>query len=169
MKPIFIAIGVTAVAISALGILGRGLAEVHANDGSISLSHPKTAETVRCHLGADRIYRFSVTGVLSSVADGQVPLLWVMPSSPKSETRGWYLQRGPNGIKAFDTVSGKFDGIGQIGNPQWPAHDGDTLAIAVTAVDSALAEELLSEGGVVVRRNLPGSGFEIAQNVRVQM
>ena len=132
-----------------------------------SLISPRSAEIVRCWLDPDHVYRFHVNGIMPDLSRDQRLLLWVEPVSPPSETAGWYLQRGFNGIMKFNPTNGEFRGIGQIGNPAWPPHVSDTLNVAITAVDAKEASLLLSEPGVVTRRSLPGTVLDAAWKARV--
>jgi hypothetical protein len=164
MTPIQKAIGIAAAIMTvACGVQ----VNAYRNDGSVLLLHPKDAELVACRRQADGIYQFSVTGVARGLAEDKRLLLWVQPADPRSETPGWYLQRGINGITKIDPASGEFSAVGQIGNLEWPPHTGDTMNVAITVVEAALTGRLLSEAGVVTRVNLPGETSEIAWKVRV--
>lgn len=135
---------------------------------SVSLFQPKAGEKVRCVRGDDGIYRFSVRGT-SSGTNGFRLLLWVRPVSPRSETPGWYLQRPPaNGISSVE-ADGSWAGIAQIGNLQWPPHEGDILDLIVTIADSDSANQLMAEAGVVVRYQPVGVVSDTASNVVVTL
>jgi len=136
---------------------------------SVSLFRPKSRERVHCIRYADGVYRFSVVGTASGLPDKARLLLWVRPVKPPSETPGWYLQRLPvNGIGEVK-IDGSWQGIAQIGNVQWPPHEGDVVDVAVTIVDAETANGLLAEPGVVTRVNLPGIASDIASAVVVKL
>jgi hypothetical protein len=136
---------------------------------SVSLFRPKTSEKVHCARYADGIYRFSVVGSSKGLSDRLKLLLWIRPENPPSETPGWYLQRPPvNGIGEVET-NGSWQGIAQVGNEQWPPHEGDILDVAVTIVDVKTANQLLAEPGVVTRINLPGITSDIALSIVVKL
>jgi hypothetical protein len=107
---------------------------------------PSSGGRVACTRGADGVYRFSVTGTSAELArDREKLLLWVKPLHPSAG--GWFLQRPPgNGIDAIE-ATGAWRGTGQIGNVQYPPHNGDTMDITVTAVETAPADRLLGEAG----------------------
>jgi hypothetical protein len=137
---------------------------------SVSLFQPRSDEEVHCRRYGDDIYRFSVEGVSTGVTgSGLQLLLWVKPANPPSETPGWYLQRGfVNGIHRVDS-DGSWRGIGQIGNVQWPPHEGDIFNVAVTVVNSETAQRLLATADVVTRIDLPGIASDEALGVRVRL
>ena len=159
----------TSVLVAGLVTLACGL-QIRADrsDRSLSLLHPKNAETIRCQLHPDNTYRFSVSGISKGISKYETVLLWVQPVNPQSETPGWYLQRGFNGIRKFEPT-GEFQGIGEIGNRQFPPRAGDTMNVAVMVLDIRVAERLLSERGVVTCVNLPGEVTDVAWKVRVGM
>ncbi len=137
---------------------------------SVSLFQPRSGEEVHCRRYGNGIYRFSVKGISKEVTgSGLQLLLWVKPVNPPSETPGWYLQRRPiNGIHTVK-LDGSWEGIGQIGNAQWPPHQGDILDVAVGVVESETAQRLLATPGVVTRIHLPGITSDKALGVRVRL
>jgi len=136
---------------------------------SVSLVTPTSGEEVRCIRYGDGIYRFSASGTSTELSGRLRLLLWVKPVRPSSETPGWYLQRPPiNGISKIKP-DGSWEGIGQIGNIQWPPHAGDVFDVAVTVVDVESANQLLVEPGVVVRIDLPGIASDVASGIRVKL
>jgi hypothetical protein len=137
---------------------------------SVKLFRPRSGEKMHCRLYGDGIYRFSVEGISQGVGGGGFQLLlWAQPVKPPSETPGWCLQRGPiNGIHSVKS-DGSWEGIGQIGNPEWPPHDGDILDVAVTVVESEIAERLLATQGVVTRISLPGITSDKALGVKISL
>jgi len=134
----------------------------------ISIKSPVTAQNVRLQRDAAGIYTFSVEGTLSgsAPADSQV-LLWIEPVNPRSDVSGWYLQRNPNGV--INNNDGTWSGRGQLGNQQWPPHNGDTFNILVTVVDRQKAQELMGMAGVVVLVNPPGTSSDRANNLVVSV
>jgi hypothetical protein len=128
----------------------------------------KDGATVHCSRGPDGNYRFEVIGKVLGLRDNKELLFWVRPVKPPSETAGWYLQRDPfNGIRDVEG-NGSWRGVGQIGNIQWLPAEGDTFDVAVTLVDSHIAEQLLNGPGVVTRIKLPGE-YVIASALRVEL
>lgn len=136
----------------------------------VSIFRPRSGEDALCTRYGDGIYRFTVEGISKNISEkGLRLLLWVKPVSPPSETPSWYLQRPPiNGILEIKP-DGSWSGIGQIGNAQWPPHEGDVIDIAVTVVDSKTAKHLLGEPGVVTRISLPGIASDTASKVKIRL
>jgi hypothetical protein len=130
--------------------------EMRPESQSVSFVSPKSGEKIRCVRGADGLYQCSTSGISSGVSMNRHSLLlWVRPVSPPSEISGWYLQRGRNGISMTGT-SGAWNGVAQLGNVQYPPHEGDMLDLAVTVTDIETATELeaealKAEAGTVVR------------------
>jgi hypothetical protein len=132
----------------------------------VRLFEPRDGQALRCSHGVGNITRCEVSGVVSG-ADGVAPLLWIQPVDPPTESPGWYLQRPPgNGVKGIEN-DGRWTGIVQIGNAQYPAKDGYKVNVAVSIVDEAEANRLMGESGVVVRDQPSGSVVRIASNVVV--
>jgi hypothetical protein len=124
---------------------------------TVALFQPKAGESVRCIRSADGTYSVSVSGTSSGLLAGDLKLLlWTKPVNPPSDVPGWYLQRAPiHGISRVEP-DGSWTGVARIGNAQWPPHEGDVVDLAVTIVDEQAANQLMAEGGVVVRDQLPG-------------
>lgn len=120
----------------------------------VTISDPTNGGTFQLVRYPDGTYHFTVSGISSGIADNPnlTLLLWVLPVNPPSDTPGWYLQRPPTNSIGSD---GNWQETGQLGNVQWPPHDGDTFNIAVTVVDTQEADELLNEPGAVVRVDFP--------------
>ena len=133
------------------------------------MEDPRAGDTVRCVLDVDHVCRFRVSGMVKELPKDRRLALWVQPVSPASETPGWYLQTGFNGITQFNSVTGDFQGVAQIGNPRWPPQAGDILNLAITAISVEEVESLMAERGVVTRRTLPGTTIDLAGNVRVRL
>lgn len=136
----------------------------------VSLSQPKAEEKVLCDRHADGVYRFSASGTSSGLSKQRHGLLlWVRPVRPPSETPGWYLQRPPvNGISEVG-ADGSWVGMAQIGNVQWPPHEGDLLDFAVTIADSDTINKLMTAPGVVVRSQPVGEKVSTALRVVVTL
>jgi hypothetical protein len=126
----------------------------------------KAQDKVVCAGGADNIHRCSVRGNSSGLTGGGYGLLlWVKPVRPPSDTPGWYLQRPPsNGI---DSVAGdgSWNGVAQLGTPQWPPHDGDIFDVAVSIADNDTINRLMAESGVVIRNQPVGVKVEAAHGL----
>lgn len=133
---------------------------------SVSIFSPGDGDTVTPRRGADNIFRFDVEGTMDAVDSAEVSLLlWLQPIDPPSDQPGWYLQRLPaNGIKSIS--GGSWRGVCQIGNFQWPPHDGDIVDVAVTLVASEEALRLQARQGPLTVVRLPGKTSEI---VRLEM
>jgi hypothetical protein len=135
-------------------------------DLAVELFQPRSGEKVRCSRGADGVYRLSVKGTsLGLSAGGFGLLLWMKPVNPPSETPGWYLQRPPTNGIAKVRPDGSWTGSAQLGNAQWPPHEGDVVDLAVTVADSNTVNGLLAEPGVVVRSEPVGIKSDTAVDV----
>jgi hypothetical protein len=137
---------------------------------SVSFFEPKSGQEILCKRYGDGIYRFSVEGVSTGVVGSDLKLLlWVRPVSPPAENPGWYSQRPPiNGISRVES-NGSWRGVGQIGNAQWPPHDGDIIDIAVTVIENEAAKRLLARPGVVIETDLSYITSDKALGVRVRL
>lgn len=126
-------------------------------------------DIVHCSRSDDGVYRFSVDGKVSDLSTEKVLLLWVRP---RLGPHVWYLQGPPaNGIINVGS-DGSWQGIGQIGNIQYPPKSGDILDVAVTLVDTETAKTLLGRlemSGVVTQTNLPRTISAIASSVHVEL
>jgi hypothetical protein len=132
---------------------------------SVSLFQPKAGEKITSSRGADGIYRLSVSGASSALSDKYGLLLWVRPVNPPADRIGWYLQRPPvNGIAGVE-ADGSWTGVAQIGNAQYPPHEGNTVDLAVTIADNDEINKLMSEQGVVVRNQPVGVKSATASGV----
>ncbi|MGO8733495.1 MAG: hypothetical protein ACLQVM_11970 [Terriglobia bacterium] len=134
----------------------------------LSLFEPKSGETLRFAPGGEGLYRCSVRGTSSGLASGFQLLLWLKPVRPPSETFGWYLQRSGNGISSVES-DGTWAGVVQLGNAQYPPHEGDIIDLAVSVADDATASKLMGEQGVVTRDHPIGVRSAIASNIVVTM
>jgi hypothetical protein len=135
-------------------------------DSAPRFFEPRTQGQLHCRLDAQRITRWSVSGTTGDIADARL-LLWLQPVNPPSETPGWYLQRQPaNGIKRIES-DGTWTGSVQIGDARYPAHEGDHVEIAVSALNRDAADRLLGEAGVVVRDRPEGERVDVASKVVV--
>jgi hypothetical protein len=89
--------------------------------------------------------------------------------NPPSETPGWYLQRPPvSGITRVES-EGSWTGLAQLGNAQYPPHDGDLVDVAVSAAQDSVAKELMRSPGVVVEDQPIGIETKTATNVIVKL
>ena len=59
--------------------------------------------------------------------------------------------------------------MAQIGNAQWPPHEGDVLDMAVTIADDDTVNQLMTEAGVVVRDQPVGVKSDTASNVVITL
>lgn len=129
----------------------------------------KNSGIVHCLRSDDGVCRFSVEGKASDLSTDKALLLWVRPSKGPLD---WYLQGPPsNGIMNVNS-DGVWQGIGQIGNIDYPPSQGDILDVAVTLVESGTAKALLDKLAtlrVVKQSNLPGTMTAIASSVRVEL
>jgi hypothetical protein len=133
---------------------------------AVTIFQPKAGEQARCSRGADGVYKFSARGTSAGLSTGGYGLLlWVRPVNPPSDTPGWYLQRPPaNGIAKVE-MDGSWSGVAQLGNVQYPPHEGDVLDLAVTVADKDTVNKLLAEPGVVVRMEPVGIKSDTAPGV----
>ena len=132
----------------------------------VTVTNPQAGTSVTCRQNVV-IYRCSVTGQVVALAGGEELLLWVRPIQPPSERAGWYLQRRPfNGVETI-APEGTWAGTIQIGNADFPPHDGDLLDVAVTVVSREAAEELRQRPEVVVELQPVGRAMFTAGRVKV--
>lgn len=127
-------------------------------------------DKVMCSRGGDNIYRCSIRGTSSGLSVGGYGLLlWVKPVRPPSDTPGWYLQRPPtNGIDGVPS-NGSWNGVAQLGNSQWPPHEGDLIDVAVSIADNDTINKLMAESGVVIRNQPVGVKVDAAQGLVVTL
>lgn len=121
-----------------------------------SIFSPREGGEVTPTRGADNIFRFEVEGTIQSIDLAKSALLlWVQPIQPPSDQPGWYLQRLPaNGLQS---ISGNtWRGVCQIGNQQYPPHDGDVVEVAASVVPTEEATRLEAKQGPVTAVALPG-------------
>jgi len=134
------------------------------------LFDPKSGEAMYCARGGDALYRCAVRGTSTGLSvPGFGLLLWVKPVNPPSDEPGWYLERPPgNGIGGVDG-KGSWSGVVQIGNRQYPPHEGDVVDLAVSVVDDVTSNRLMAEPGVVVRDRPAGIYVDIASGVVITL
>ena len=137
---------------------------------NVSLFEPKSSNEVICSPDDQGIYRFQVNGTSSGLSVNEHRLLlWVKPVSPPAPG-GWYLQRPPrNGINLLNDNSGSWTGEAQIGNEQYPPHDGDTVDVAVTIADKTTADDLMNQAGVVTNDTPVGIKTDTASNLGIKI
>ena len=135
---------------------------------TVTLSSPKSHNRINCGRTPEGIYKCPVKGASKSLSQGNFQLLlWVRPVQPAGD--GWYLQRGAmNGIHSIRS-DGKWEGIAQIGNLEYPPHEGDRIEIAVSVAPSEEARRLLGSEGVVVRGTVSGKASDTAKDVTVHL
>jgi hypothetical protein len=134
--------------------------------GTASIFSPTSGGEVALSRGADNVYRFEVQGAIDGVdLSKSTLLLWVQPIDPPSDQPGWYLQRLPaNGIRS---VSGdRWRGVCQVGNQNYPPHDGDVVEVATTILASDEAQQFLARQGPITIVTLPGA---VSKIVRVKL
>jgi hypothetical protein len=73
-----------------------------------------------------------------------------------------------NGVHTIEN-DGKWEGVIQIGNVEYPPHEGDIVEIAVSIVNSDEAHKLLSADGVVVRGGPAGKVYDKAIDATVHL
>jgi hypothetical protein len=135
---------------------------------TVTLSSPKSHNRINCGRTPEGIYKCPVKGASKSLSQGNFQLLlWVKPVRPTGD--GWYLQRGTmNGIHSVGS-DGKWEGIAQLGNLEYPPHEGDLIEIAVSVAASEETRRLLGAEGVVVRGTVSGKASDTAKNVTVHL
>ncbi|HJP95861.1 MAG TPA: PASTA domain-containing protein [Candidatus Saccharimonadales bacterium] len=140
-----------------------------ATGGAISIFSPKEGGEVDLKRGADNVFRFDVEGTIESIDSAKSSLvLWIQPIQPPSDQPGWYLQRLPaNGIRS---ISGNtWRGVCQVGNQQYPPHDGDVIEIAASVVPVEEVKRLEAIQGPLTTVVLPGVVSKVVQlTVRVK-
>ena len=131
------------------------------NERGVNIFLPKDESEVAVTRRADNTYSFEVEGVINGFSPNNSELLlWLQPVQPPSDQPGWYLQRLPaNGIRS---ISGnKWRGICQIGNQQYPSHDGDIVEIVASVVSAEDASKLNSKRGPMISVSIPGVASEV--------
>ncbi|HUP42332.1 MAG TPA: hypothetical protein VM599_03905 [Thermoanaerobaculia bacterium] len=122
--------------------------------GLVSIFEPKDGGEVVPKRGADNVFRFDVEGTIDDIdLTESTLLLWVQPIEPPSDQPGWYLQRRPNGMRSI--AGTKWRGVCQIGNQEWPPHDGDIVEVAASVLPGEEANRLLARQGPVTVLSLP--------------
>jgi hypothetical protein len=143
--------------------------EDHNSKMSANLFHPEQDDDLICVLEGGEIYRCPVTGTMHGMSNKERILLWVRPILPRSETAGWYLQRGQNGILEVNFENGFWEGVVQLGNEQWPPETGHVVELSVTIVDEAKAASLMSEQSIVVSVKPLGLTPPVIRKLRVRV
>jgi len=161
-----IALAAVLLTISARFVLARPRGQQEGKP-AVSLSRPRTDGQLECTPDAGGIYRCSVAGTYSGLSQDHRLLLWVRPVRPPSESEGWYLQRRPNGIT--NQARGSWDGKMQIGNRDFPPHDGDIVDVTVSVTESGAANKLMRASGVVIEPEPVGITTATSQNVRLRI
>ncbi|MBL7127995.1 MAG: hypothetical protein ISS16_03320 [Ignavibacteria bacterium] len=113
-------------------------------DTSVTILEPIGGMQTLLIKNPNGIYTFECRGISTNLSnDNHKLLLWIKPVNPPSESSGWYLQRYPNGIhNIYD--DGSWEGKGQLGNIDWPPHEGDIFDCAVSVVHIETADELIN-------------------------
>jgi hypothetical protein len=154
----------------AVGERGDTPPETPANGMTISFFKPRAGEKVSCSRGADGVYKLTAEGTSSGVTTSTHGLLfWVRPVNPPADRIGWYLQRPPsNGVTEIRS-DGSWTAVAQIGNAQYPPHEGDTVDLAVTIAEKDVIDKLTAELGVVVRNQPTGGKSAIVSPVTLTL
>jgi hypothetical protein len=136
---------------------------------SVSLQQ-KAGDQISCSRDAVNIYRCSINGTSSGLSTGGYGLLlWARPVRPPSDSPGWYLQRPPaNGIDRV-AADGSWIGVAQLGNAQWPPHEGDIVDLAVSIADADTMNKLMAEFGAVMRNQPVGVRTQTALGLVVTL
>jgi hypothetical protein len=135
---------------------GRSDADGSAGSGEVSIFSPRDGGDVAPRRGADNIFRFEIEGTIEGVDLSRSSLLlWVQPIEPPSDQPGWYLQRLPaNGVRSISGTAWR--GVCQLGNQQYPPHDGDVVEVAASVVPAEEATRLDARQGPMTAVVLPG-------------
>ncbi|HSE16512.1 MAG TPA: PASTA domain-containing protein [Pyrinomonadaceae bacterium] len=154
-----LAVRAGAVVSFAVGERGEPAPDNNPNSSNmdVSFSKPRAGEKISCRIGADGIGRITVEGTSSGVSNATHGLLlWIRPINPPADQIGWYLQRPPsNGIPEIGP-DGSWTGVAQIGNAQYPPHEGDTIGVTVTIAEKGVIDKMRAELGVTVRNQPVG-------------
>jgi hypothetical protein len=138
-------------------------------DVSLRIFQPQANQSLLCIPGTDGTYRITTSGTSIGITNDYRLLVWVRPVRPPAELLGWYLQRPPNnGIPSVEG-DGAWRGTAQIGNAQWPPHDGDIVDIAVSIIDRDTADRLIALPGVVVRAEPVGLKQETVRGLNLRL
>lgn len=154
----------------AVGERGETPPETPPNGMTISFFKPRAGEKLSCSRGADGVYKVTAEGTSSGVPAATHGLLfWVRPVNPPADRIGWYLQRPPsNGVTEIRS-DGSWTAVAQIGNAQYPPHEGDTVDLAVTVAEKDAIDKLTAELGVVVRNQPVGGKSAIVSPVTLTL
>jgi hypothetical protein len=134
---------------------------------AVTVFQPKSGENIYCAPAPDGVYRCAINGISTGISVRQLQLLlWVRPINPPTETSSWYLQQP--GISRLE-ANGAWSGTAQLGNTQWPAHEGDIVDVAVTAVDEQTAKALVAKGGAVTQDQPVGNISDTASGVIITL
>jgi len=121
---------------------------------TLLLAQPKTGQKIHCLRTPDGIYKCTIKGWAAGFLPGQqVLLLWVKPVNPASG--GWYLQCARGSVIRSLDANGSWSGLVQIGNLDYPPHEGDIVDFAVTLAETDVANHLLSELPTVIVHGSP--------------
>jgi hypothetical protein len=136
---------------------------------AVALTAPVTRTHITCARDSQGLYRCPIKGTSQGVKGTHSRLLlWLKPVKPAAD--GWYLQRGSiNGIADGIEDDGGWRGTVQLGNTEYPPHEGDIVEVAVTIAPEDKAAQLFSEPGVVVRGDPGGTSSARATEVSVQL
>lgn len=124
--------------------------------GELSIFSPRDGGDVAPRRGADNIFRFDVEGTIKDVDLSRSSLLlWIQPIEPPSDQPGWYLQRLPaNGVRSISGTTWR--GVCQLGNQQYPPHDGDVVEVAASVVTAEESKRLDARQGPITAVVPPG-------------
>lgn len=138
------------------------------SQGGLSWTMPGLGAPLEVIRDGSGLHRATVSGVVpASVPASHRLLLWVRPVRPASNSPDWYLQRPPaNGVSSY-TVGGTWDGVIQLGNREFPPHDGDVVDLAISVVSPTEARALETGAGAVTAPTPRGSQVAELRGIRV--
>lgn len=137
------------------------------SSGTASIYSPTDNGEANLTRAPDGVYKFEVDGIVSMDTSKSELLLWVQPINPPSNLSGWYLQRA-KGFGVVSLVGGRWRGICQLGNSDYPPRDGHTAQVVATVVPIDEAKTLRASDDLTTVE-LPGSASATVQfTVRIR-
>jgi hypothetical protein len=133
-------------------------------ENSIQFSAPLSNTEAKCEILPSNIGRVYVSATIK-ISSNQIPLLWI--HAVDSPTPVWYLQKYPFGLSKGAEEDFWF-GHAQIGNPEYPPIDGSIFDFAITIIDKAETNKLISSPGEFSSPNPMGHSIVTAKNVSLE-
>lgn len=134
------------------------------SENYVQFVSPLSDTQVKCEVLPSNIGRVYVSATIR-IAPTQMPLLWIRGVDPA--TPEWYIQKYPFGLSKSPEKDFWF-GHAQIGNPEYPPLDGNVFDFAITIIDKAESNKLMTDPGEFASPNPIGHSITIAKNVTMK-